>query len=45
MGLAKIAGATLFGGPFSGAYTAYNERQKAKQKEIYDIWGLRSLPM
>ena len=25
MGLAKIAGATLFGGPFSGAYTAYNE--------------------
>ena len=37
MGLAKIAGATLFGGPFSGAYTAYNERQKAKQKEIDKI--------
>jgi hypothetical protein len=37
MGLAKIAGATLFGGPFSGAYTAYNEREKAKQDKIDKI--------
>jgi len=34
MGLAKIAGSTLVGGPFSGAYTAYNEKEKAKQDKI-----------
>ena len=37
LGLAKIAGSTLFGGPFSGAFTGYREREKAKQAEIDKI--------
>ena len=34
LGLAKIAGSALFGGPFSGAFTGYREKEKAKQAKI-----------
>jgi len=37
VGLAKIAGSTLFGGPFSGAFTGYREKEKAKQDAIDKI--------